>query len=101
MINRFSIKQSYSNNNTTSNIFHFNPLRIKRTYNSMLEQSNSIPNIANFASKRLKQSDGKPPESIKRPCRPKIPEKLLKEIENYNHQRFAYNRKIIACPCPV
>ncbi len=97
MINRFSLKQSY--NNTTSNNFHFNPFRIKRTYNTMLEESNSIPNILNFPSKRLKQSDSKPPESLIKSSKPKIPEKLLKEIEKYNYQRFSYNRRIITCPC--
>ena len=49
------MKQSNSkNNNTSSNIFHVNPYRVKRTYNTMLEQSQSMPPVFTFSAKRLK-----------------------------------------------
>ena len=103
MLNRFPLKQSHSkNNNNISNFYHVNPFRVKRTYNTMLEQSHNIQNIpstTNFASKRLKQGDGKPPESLIKNTKPKIPEKLLREIERYNYQRYGYNMKVIPCPC--
>ena len=102
MINRFSIKNSYLNNNKNFGNLFVNPFRMKRTYNTMLEQSQQSPNIQNvniFSNKRLKISEGKPPESIIKNNKPKIPEKLLREIERYNYQRFAYNKKIIPCNC--
>ena len=94
------MKQSNSkNNNISSNVFHVNPYRVKRTYNTMLEQSQSMPPVFTFSAKRLKQSDSKPPESIIKHNKPKIPEKLLREIERYNWQRYAYNKKVSPCPC--
>ena len=102
MINRFSIKNSYLNNNKNFGNLFVNPFRMKRTYNTMLEQSQQSQNMQNvsiFSNKRLKISEGKPPESIIKNNKPKIPEKLLREIERYNYQRFAYNKKIIPCNC--
>lgn len=103
MLNRFSLKQSHSkNNNNISNFHLFHPLRVKRAYNTMLEQSNniqSIPSTFNFNSKRLKQSDSKPPETLIKSNKPKIPEKLLKEIERYNIQRYSFSKRITTCPC--
>ena len=93
------MKESYSKNNISSNVFHVNPYRVKRTYNTMLEQSQSMPPVFTFSTKRLKQSDSKPPESIIKYNKPKIPEKLLREIERYNYQRYAYNKKVSPCPC--
>ena len=102
MINRFSIMNTYLNNNKNCGNLLINPFRIKRTYNTMLEQSQQSQNMQNvniFSNKRLKISEGKPPESIIKNNKPKIPEKLLREIERYNYQRFAYNKKIIPCNC--
>ena len=100
MLNRFSMKQSHSKNINNSPNFHlFHQVRVKRTYNAMLEQSNNTPFTFPFSSKRLKQSEGKPPESLIKNSKPKIPEKILKEIERYNSQRYSYNKKIITCPC--
>ena len=103
MLNRFSLKQSHSKNNNNTNLYHVNPFRVKRTYNTMLEQSQNIQNIPvspTFTSKRLKQGDSKPPESLIKSGKPKIPEKLLKEIERYNYQRYGYyNLKVSSCPC--
>ena len=103
MLNRFSMKQSHSKNINNSPNFHlFHQVRVKRTYNAMLEQSNnsqSIPFTFPFSSKRLKQSEGKPPESLIKNTKPKIQQKILKEIERYNSQRYSYNKKIITCPC--
>ena len=102
MINRFSIKNLYLNNNKNCGNLFVNPYRIKRTYNTMLEQSQqsqNIQNTFNFSNKRLKLCENKPPESIITNNKPKIPEKLLREIERYNYQRFAYNKKIIPCNC--
>ena len=94
------MKQSNSkSNNISSNVFHVNPFRVKRNYNTMLEQSQSMPPVFTFSSKRLKQSDSKPLEPIIKHNKPKIPEKLLKEIERYNYQRFAYNKKVSPCFC--
>ena len=98
MMNSFSLKESH-NNNTTTNIFHINPFRVKRTYNTMLEQNHCIPITINFGTKRLKQNDTNPPESLIKKNKPKIPEKLLREIERYNYQRYAYNTKISPCIC--
>ena len=100
MINRFQMNQSHlKNNNISSNAHHVNPLRIKRTYNTMIEQSQSIPSIINFSSKRLKPNDSKTPESLIKYSKPKISEKLLKEIEIYHYQRYSYNMKVSSCPC--
>ena len=100
MLNRFSMmKQSYSNNNNTiNNAYYLNPFRVKRTYNTMLEQDHSISYNVNFP-KRLKQSETTPAESLIKHNKPKIPEKILKEIERYNYQRYAYNMKVKPCPC--
>ena len=100
-MNFFSFKQSVlkNNNNTTQTISYRNPFRIKRTYINMQEQNHSKPSKINFGSKRLKQNELKPPETLIRNNKPKIPEKLLKEIEKYNYQRYAYNTKITYCPC--
>ena len=102
MINRFAMKNLYLNNNKNFGNLYVNPYRIKRTYHTMIEQSQQSQNMQNavfFSNKRLKLSEGKPPESIIKNNKPKIPEKILKEIERYNYQRFAYNRKIIPCNC--
>ena len=99
-MNRFSLKQSLlKNNNTITNIYHKNPFRVRRTYNMMLEQNHCMPTTMNFGSKRLKQNDTNPPEILIKNNKPKIPEKILKEIEKYNYQRYAYNMKITKCPC--
>ena len=99
MLNRFSYKQSFQKGNNVMGFFHKNPFRVKRTYNTMIEQDHSIPSTINFASKRLKQCDSKPPESLIKYSKPRIPEKLLKEIERYNYQRNQYNVKVTPCPC--
>ena len=105
-MNRFSLKQSLLKNNNNNNninsdtnIVHINPFRVKRTYNTMLEQNHCMPTTINFASKRLKQNDSNPPELLIKNNKPKIPEKILKEIERYNYQRYAYSMKITQCPC--
>ena len=99
MLNRLSYKQSFQKGNSVMSFFHKNPFRVKRTYNAMIEQDHSIPSTVNFASKRLKLGDSKPPESLIKFNKPKIPEKLLKEIERYNYQRCQYNVKVTPCPC--
>ena len=99
MLNRFSYKQSFQKGNSTIGFFHKNPYRVKRTYNAMIEQDHSIPSTVNFASKRLLQNDSKPPESLIKFSKPRIPEKLLKEIERYNYQRYQFNVKVTPCPC--
>ena len=99
MISRFSFKQSILKANNGNNIYHINPFRVKRTYNAMLEQDHSIQNPINIASKKLKQSDSKPPETLIKYNKPKIPEKILKEIERYNYQRYQYNMRVNPCPC--
>ena len=99
MINRFSMKQSFFKNNTGINCFHINPYKVKRTYNTILEHNHSMPYTINFGSKQLKQSDTKPSESLIKKHKPKIPEKILREIEKYNYQRYAYNTKVSPCPC--
>ena len=98
-MNRFSIKQSHSKNNSNTSFYHVNPFRVKRNYNTMLEQSQNAPFNNNFSFKRLKLSDSKPNESLIKSSKPKIPEKLLKEIERYNYQRYAYNMKPTPCSC--
>ena len=98
MFNCFSMMKS-NNNNDINNIFHINPFRVKRSYNTMLEQNHTLPYTVHFYSKRLKLSEVKPSESLIKSNKPKIPEKLLKEIERYNYQRHAYNMKLISCPC--
>ena len=99
MINRFSINQPNINNNNYSNIFHVNPYRVKRTYNTMLEQSKLEPNDIMYSSKRLKTNDGKPCESLIKPSKPKIPEKLLREIQRYKLHTYAYSMKLTPCTC--
>ena len=99
MFNCFSmIKQSHTNNDI-NNVFHINLFRVKRSYNTMLQQNHSEPYTVNFHSKILKLSEIKPSESLIKNTKPKIPEKLLKEIERYNYQRYAHNMKLIKCPC--
>ena len=95
MFNRFAMKQSFSKNNND----RINPFRVKRTYNTMLEQNHSIPTTISFGTKKLKLNDARPSESLIRHNKPKIPEKFLREIELYNSQRYSYNRKITYCPC--
>ena len=99
MINRIPFKQSFLNKNNNTNIFSKNPYRVKRTYNAILEQDHSMPNIVNFIPKRIKQNDTKAPESLIKYNKSKIPEKILKEIERYNYQRYQYNIKVNPCTC--
>ncbi len=99
-MNRFSIKQSHSkNNNNITNFYHINPFRVKRNYNTMLEQNQSAPSSITFCNKRLKINDSKLNESLIKTSKPKIPEKLLKEIERYNYQRYAFSMKTSPCSC--
>ena len=95
MFNRFSMKQIISKNNNA----HVNPFRVKRTYNTMIEQNHIIPNTINLIPKKLKLNDNRPSESLIKKNKPKITEKLLREIELYNSQRYAYNKKLSLCPC--
>ena len=97
-MNRFSFKQCYLSN---ANEYPFvNPFRIKRTYNTMLEQDHMSPSTTYINTKRFKQNEGKATESLIRMNRPKISEKLKREIELYNYQRRGYtNIKILPCNC--
>ena len=86
-------------NSNTNNYTHINPYRIKRTYNTMLEQDKGIPTPSTINSKRLKPNEGKPAESLIKSNKVKIPEKLRREIELYNYERRGYNFKIKPCDC--
>lgn len=101
MLNVFSMAKSshIKNKNDINNAIHINPFRVKRSYNAMLEQDHSSPNTAFLPPKKLKQSEIKSTESLIKNNKPKIPEKILKEIERYNYQRHAYNIKIKPCLC--
>ena len=96
-MNRFSSKQYHLSN--TINNQHINPYRTKRTYNAMLEQEHLTPTPIFMNTKRFKQSEGKPAESLIKCNRPKMSEKLRREIELYNYERRGYNMKIIPCNC--
>ena len=96
-MNRFTIKQLYSSNGT--NYQYINPFRVKRTYNTMIEQDHMMPSPAFINSKRLKQNETKTAESFIKHNRPKISEKLKREIERYNYERRGYNLKILPCNC--
>ena len=96
-MNRFSFKQiSLSNNNEYQ---HINPFRIKRTYNAIIDQDHDNSPIAFMNSKRFKQNEGKVSETLVKHNRPKLSEKMRKEIELYNYQRRGYNLKILPCNC--
>ena len=96
-MNRFSIKQiNISNNNEFQ---HINPFRIKRTYNAIREQEHNNTPIAFINKQRFKQNEGKNTESLVKHNRPKISEKLKREIELYNYQKRGYNLKILPCNC--
>ena len=91
------MNQSYLKNiNNNSIFFKVNPFRVKRNYNTMIEQSKALINEIEFSSRRLKISNEKP-ESLIKITKPKIPEKILKEIERYNRQRYAYSKKLMPC----
>ena len=96
-MNRFSIKpfHTYSTNNHN----HMNPFRIKRTYNTMLEQDHSIPSPGIINPRRQKINEGKPAEPLVKSNRARIPEKLKREIELYNYEKRGYNIKIKPCSC--
>ena len=96
-MNRFSFKQIYLSN--ANEYQHINPFRIKRTYNAMLEQDHISPSVTFVNSKRFKQNEGKIPESLIKHNRPKISDKLKREIELYNYQKRGYNLKILPCKC--
>ena len=92
------MNQSYLKNiNNNSIFFKVNPFRVKRNYNTMIEQSKALINEIEFSSRRLKISNEKPSESLIKITKPKIPEKILKEIERYNRQRYAYSKKLMPC----
>ena len=96
-MNRFSFKQIHLSNNNEYQ--YINPFRIKRTYNAMLEQDYISPSITFINSKRFKPNEGKAQESLIKHNRPKISEKLRREIELYNYERRGYNLKILPCKC--
>ena len=96
-MNRFSSKQYHPLNSTFCQ--YMNPYRIKRTYNAMLEQEHMTSPPVYMNNKRFKQSESKPAESFIKYNRPKISEKLKREIELYNYERRGYNMKIIPCNC--
>ena len=92
------MNQSYLKNiNNNSNFFKVNPFRVKRNYNTMLEQSKTLIDEIALSSRRLKISNEKPSESLIKITKPKIPEKILKEIERYNRQRYVYSKKLMPC----
>ncbi len=95
MFNRFSMKQIISKNNNA----HVNPFRVKRTYNTMIEQNHIIPNTINLVPKKLKLNDNRPSESLIKKNKPKIPEKLLREIQRYKLHTYAYSMKLTPCTC--
>ena len=96
-MNRFSTKQYHFSN--ANNHQYINPFRVKRSYMTMLEQDHLMSSPSYIGSKRLKQSDNKTAESLIKYNRPKISEKLKREIELYNYQRTGYSVKIFPCPC--
>ena len=96
-MNRFSTKQYHVSNSSICQ--HLNPYRIKRTYNAMLEQEHITAPTVYMNNKRFKQSESKPAESLIKNNRPKISEKLKREIELYNYERRGYNMKIVPCNC--
>ena len=100
-MNRLYMLQSFLKNNNNSNGFRLNQLRLKRTYNAMLEQSHSGSSNVNLAIKKMKQCEGKAPEPMIKSHKPRIPEKIMKEIERYNEQRYSYSHSLILnnCPC--
>ena len=96
-----SSSQQNSNRISTNNNINScrNPYKIKRTYNnSIFCQDNDIPNYGCFG-KKLKQREQGQVESFIKKSKPKIPEHLLREIEKYRIQSYAYNYKINLCPC--
>ena len=99
MMNCFTKKPSIKNNNNNQENCRKNPFRVRRNYLTMLEQNHSVPSTVNIGSKRLKQNDIKSAEQLIKNTKPKIPEKILKEMELYHYQRSAYNSKIKTCPC--
>ena len=96
-MNRFSIKPNYISGTNNNN--HINPFRIKRTYNMMLEQDHCNPLPVMIGTKRLKQSETSPAESLVKYERTRIPERIKREIELYNYERRGYNFKIKPCSC--
>ena len=98
-MNRFYTNQNVNkNNNRNSNMLRHGQIKIKRTYNQLLELNHIRTN--HLSTKKLKQSEGINPESLIKQNKPKIPEKMLREIEKYNSQRYSYGRNIIINPCP-
>jgi len=57
----------------------------------MLEQEHMTSPPVYMNNKRFKQSENKPAESFIKYNRPKISEKLKREIELYNYERRGYN----------
>ena len=96
-MNRFSFKQFFLTN--SSQYQHINPFRVKRTYNTMLQQDHMSPSTSFINTKRYKPNEGKNSESLIRINRPKISEKLKREIELYNYERRGYNLKVLPCNC--
>ena len=100
MINCFGIKPTIKNNkNNTIENCRKNPFRIRRNYITMMEQNHSVPSNINFGIKRLKQNDTRVSEQLISNNKPKIPEKILKEMELYKYQRYSYNSKMKICSC--
>ena len=98
-INNFSNQQQ--NSRISSNIISFNknPFKIKRNYTAMGGQTFSENDISKYFNKKLKQKEKNQPESFIKNTKPRISEKLLREIEKYRNQTFAYSYKIKQCPC--
>ena len=98
-MSQFLFNHNIKTNNYNS--FLLNQMRAKRTYDMMNEQNQIAPNRISLNKKLLKKNEGKVQESLIKCIKPRIPEKMLREIERYNIQRQSYNRsKIeILCPC--
>ena len=98
-INNFSNQQQNSRicSNTTPNFR--NPFKLKRNYVTMTNQTISENDVSNYFNKKLKQKEKGQPESFIKNTKPRVSEKLLREIEKYRNQTFAYSYKIQHCPC--
>ena len=94
-----SSSQQVNNKINSINYIHLNPFKVKRTYNnSIFCQDSDIQNCGCF-NKKLKQKEHGQVESFIKKSKPKIPENLLREIEKYRYQSFAYSYNINHCTC--
>ena len=82
-----------------NNTQYINPFRKKRNYNEMIQQDKSAITSINFNFKRPKEKEGISHDTLIKNYKPKIPERLRKEIELYNYQRRGLYLKILPCKC--